>query len=221
MSPGPQAVPRKRLLDPVDRISEVLFGLIMALSFTCSLSAAEAGREDVRVMLVGAIGCNLAWGLIDAVIFLMTSLTERARGLATVRDLRRTTHPEEAKRVLAEALPPMVAGALDDAAYERLRRSLLDLGEIPPAPRLRRDDLLAALGVFLLVVLATFPVVIPFLLVQDAFTALRISNGIAIVMLFLSGYSLGRVARSRPIRTGLAMTGIGVVLVAITIALGG
>lgn len=221
MSSSPQAAPRKRLLDPIDRTSEVLFGLIMALSFTCSLSAAEAGREDVKVMLIGAIGCNLAWGLIDAVIFLMTSLTERARGLATVRDLQKAATPEAAKRVLADALPPMVAGALDDAAYERLGHSLLDLGEIPPAPRLRKDDLLAALGVFLLVVLATFPVVIPFMVIAEPLTALRISNGVALVMLFFAGYSLGRVARSRPWRTGFAMMGIGVVLVAITIALGG
>ncbi len=221
MSASPQATPRKRLLDPIDRTSEVLFGLIMALSFTCSLGAAEAGREDVRVMLVGAIGCNLAWGLIDGVIFVMTSLTERARGLATVRDLRKAASPEAAKRVLADSLPPLVATSLDDAAYSRLQGSLLALGELPPTPRLRKDDLLAALGVFLLVVLATFPVVIPFLFFDDAVTALRVSNGIALVMLFCAGYSLGRVARSRPIRTGLAMTGIGVVLVAITIALGG
>jgi hypothetical protein len=38
----------KRILDPVERISEVLFGLIMVLTFTGSLSAAEAGRAEVR-----------------------------------------------------------------------------------------------------------------------------------------------------------------------------
>ena len=52
----------KRVLDPIDRVSEVLFGLIMVLTFTGSLSVAEAGRDDVRAMLIGALGCNLAWG---------------------------------------------------------------------------------------------------------------------------------------------------------------
>ena len=83
------------------------------------------------------------------------------------------------------------------------------------------DDFLAALGIFILVVLATFPVVLPFALLDDAVTALRVSNGIALVMLFGAGYALGRFGRHRPIRTGLVMTGIGVGLVAITIALGG
>jgi hypothetical protein len=41
----------------------VLFGLVMVLSFTGSLSVAEAGREDIRSMLVAALGCNLAWGV--------------------------------------------------------------------------------------------------------------------------------------------------------------
>lgn len=212
---------RKRLLDPVERTSEILFGLIMALSFTCSLGAAEAGSEDVRVMLIGAISCNLAWGLIDAVIFLMTNLTERARGLATLREVRMASSSDSARDVLAAALPPVVAESLDSAAYERLVGKLRDLGEPPPAPRLRKDDYLAALGIFFLVVLATFPVVLPFVFFDDAVTALRVSNGIALVMLFASGYTLGRFGRHRPIRTGLLMTAIGVVLVAITIALGG
>ena len=43
-----------RVLDPSDRIAEVLFGLIMVLTFTGSLSIAEAGREDIRAMLIGA-----------------------------------------------------------------------------------------------------------------------------------------------------------------------
>jgi hypothetical protein len=49
----------KRVLDPIDRVSEVLFGLIMVLTFTSSLSVAEAGREMcARCSL--ALGCNLA-----------------------------------------------------------------------------------------------------------------------------------------------------------------
>ena len=97
---------KKRLLDPIDRTTEVLFGLIMALSFTCSIGVTDAGRDDIRSMLIGAIGCNIAWGLIDAVIYLMTSLTERARGLATLRDLRAATghRPDALQR--ARALLP-------------------------------------------------------------------------------------------------------------------
>ncbi len=38
----------KRVLEPNERISEVLFGLIMVLTFTGSLSVAEAARRMAR-----------------------------------------------------------------------------------------------------------------------------------------------------------------------------
>lgn len=118
---------RKRALDPNDRFSEVLFGLIMVLAFTCSLSVAKGGAEDL-------------WG---------------------------------------------------------------------------------ALGSALLVMAATLPPILPFLLVADAGRALRISNGVAVASLFLVGLLLGRACGLRPWLLGLAMVVLGTVLVAITIALGG
>ena len=74
---------------------------------------------------------------------------------------------------------------------------------------------------FLLVFLSTFPVVLPFIFMQDVRLALRVSNAIAIVMLFLTGYSFGRHIGRHPVGTGIAMVVLGGVLVALTIALGG
>jgi hypothetical protein len=211
----------RRLLDPIDRTSEVLFGLIMALTFTCTISAAESGREDVRALLVGAIGCNVAWGLIDAVIFLVISLTERARSFAMLCAVRRATEPERARSIIADALPPLVAENLSNEHYAHLQQRIAQLETPRERPRLGKDEYLAALGIFLLVFLATFPVVIPFIIMKDAMAALRVSNAIALVMLFLAGFALGRYAHYRPWLLGLLMAIIGSVLVVITIALGG
>src|SRR5213592_3816151 len=102
----------KRVLEPHERISEVLFGLIMVLTFTGSLSVAEAGREDVHAMLIGALGCNLAWGIIDAVLFLMGCLAEKGRGLLAFRAARRATDPGQTPGLMADALPPRIASVL-------------------------------------------------------------------------------------------------------------
>src|SRR3954465_1867820 len=91
----------KRVLEPIDRVSEVLFGLIMVLTFTGSLSVAEAGRDDVRTMLIGALGCNLAWGIIDAVLYLMGCLAEKGRGLSAFRAVRKSNDPTQAQRLIA------------------------------------------------------------------------------------------------------------------------
>src|SRR5580765_2704307 len=80
----------KRLLNPVERISEILFGLIMALTFTCTISVATADKADVREMLIGAIGCNFAWGLVDAIMYLLTGLAERGRGKIILNFVRKT-----------------------------------------------------------------------------------------------------------------------------------
>jgi hypothetical protein len=210
-----------RVLEPIDRVSEVLFGLIMVLTFTGSLSVAEAGREDVRAMLVGALGCNLAWGLIDAILYLMACLAEKGRSLATFRAVRGTHDAPRRQQLVADALPPLVASLLKAEELEEIRARLLQLPEpAEPAP-LQTRDYVGALGVFLLVFLSTFPVAIPFMVMTDARSAMRVSNAIAIVLLFLTGYTFGRISGRHPFWVGCGMVVLGLLLVGITIALGG
>jgi hypothetical protein len=210
-----------RLLDPSSRISEILFGLIMALTFTGSLSAATAGHEEVRTMLIGAIGCNIAWGLVDAVMYIVTRLTERGRGLVTLRAVRGAGSPEEAHRIITAALPGPVALTLPATELQAMHARLLQLPEPPVRPPLNKNDLLGAIGVFILVVLSTFPVVIPFILMSSTVLALRTSNAIAVIMLFLCGYRLARYSGNRPWLMGISMAVVGSALVGLTIALGG
>ena len=211
----------KRVLDPADRVSEGLFGLIMVLTFTGSLSIAEAGRDDIRTMLIGAIGCNLAWGIIDAVLFLMGRVAEKGRNLIVFQAIRRITDPQEAQRLIADALPPVVASILEPTELEAIHLRLKQLPEPPERNRLGKDDWMGSVGIFLLVVLSTFPVVIPFILMQDAAPALRVSNAIAITMLFVGGYSYGRFIGRRPWMVGIAMALLGTLLAALSKALGG
>jgi hypothetical protein len=211
----------KRVLDPIDRVSEVLFGLIMVLTFTGSLSVAEAGRDNVRTMLIGALGCNLAWGIIDAVFYLMGCLAEKGRGLLTFRAVRKATDPRQAQRLIAGDLPSVVASVLQPAELEAMHQRLKELPEPPERARLSKDDWLGSVGVFLLVFLSTFPVVVPFIFMRNAGPALRVSNAVAIVMLFLTGYAFGRITGRNPWLLGIMMVVLGLILVGLTIALGG
>jgi VIT1/CCC1 family predicted Fe2+/Mn2+ transporter len=213
--------PAKRLLEPVERISEVLFGLIMVLTITCSFSVVEAGHKEVRQMLIAALGCNLAWGIIDAVFYLMTCFSERGQGIRTLQAVRKATEPSKAHGIIADALPPLLASVLSTAEFEMMRQKLRQLPEQPTRPRLIKSDWLAACGVFLIVFLSTFPVVIPFTMIPNPRLALHVSNGVAVVMLFLAGYQFGRYAGLRPWRMALAMVAVSGALVGVTIALGG
>jgi VIT1/CCC1 family predicted Fe2+/Mn2+ transporter len=212
---------RKRVLEPIERISEVLFGLIMVLTFTCSFSIAGAGHSEVRTMLLGALGCNLAWGVIDGIMYLMGCLAERARTLATLRGVQKASTPERAQRIIARALPPVLTSVLGEPELEGMRQHLAQLPEPASHPRLSSTDWLGAAAVFLLVVLSTLPVVLPFVFMQNAMRAQRVSNTIAIVLLFLTGYAFGRCTGYHPRGMGIAMVVLGGALVGLTIMLGG
>ena len=211
----------KTVLDPGTRIAEVLFGLIMVLTFTGSLSVAEAGGDDVRMMLIGALGCNIAWGTIDGIFYLMGCVSEKGQGIRSLRAVRKAAAPEQAHQVIADALPPIVAATLSAADYESIRQKLVKLPEPPARPRLDKSEWLGGLSVFFWVFITTFPVAMPFIFMNELALAMRVSNAIAIVMLFVAGFAFARVAEYRPWLTGIAMVLIGSVVVAATIALGG
>lgn len=211
---------RNQLLDPIERSSEVLFGLIMVLTFTGSLRASGFARDDVRRMLIGALGCNLAWGIIDAIFYLMATLSERGHTLVLLRDIQAAT-PEKGRHILASAISDDVAEVLTDIELESVRARMAQLPRSRRHAHLHGNDYLAALGVFLLVFLSTFPVVVPFFFMQHANRALRISNLIGIIMLFFVGTAYGKYADRTPWKVGLVMVLIGLVMVGLTIALGG
>ena len=211
----------RRFLEPSDRVSEVLFGLIMVLTFTGSLSVAEAGREDVRTMLIGALGCNIAWGIIDGILYLMGCLAEKGNRLRAWRALQKAPNPEAAHQVIAGLLPPKMAELLTSAELEPVRQKLQQMPDPPRYPRIHKEEWLGALGVFLWVFATTFPVSIPFIFMDNLHRAMRTSNAIAVALLFVTGYAFGRCSEYRPWVTGLAMVLLGCALVGMTIALGG
>ena len=210
-----------RVLDPFDRISEVLFGLIMVLTVTASISVATQDHASIRTMLVGALGCNLAWGIIDGGMYLMARLHETGNEILMVRAVRDATTLDAAYRIIAGTLPPVLRSSLMPEQLERMRHELYQIPEPSARPRLTTRDAVGSVAVFILVFVSTLPVIIPFMFIGDAVTALRASHAIAIAMLFLCGYAFGNCAGIRPWAMGLLMIVIGTALVGIAIALGG
>jgi VIT1/CCC1 family predicted Fe2+/Mn2+ transporter len=212
---------REPVLNPVDRVSEMLFGLYMALTFVGAVSVADSGRTEVRELLAAALGCNLAWGLVDAVMYLVRTITDRGRSLTLVRSVRAATDTETARALIKGSLSKPLAGVMTDTEIESIRQRVVALPSPPERPKLKSEDLLAALAVFLLVVAATFPVAIPFLIIDDIGLAKTLSRAIALVMLFFGGLALGRYAGYGSWKTGLMMAGLGAAVVTAVIALGG
>ena len=215
-------LPKMRgLLDPIERTSEVMFGVFMALTFTGTISVATDGQDEIRAALVGALGCNLAWGIADAVMYLVNLVSERGRGVLSLRALHHARDPQAGRDILAGAMPPLVAGVMRPEELDAVRQRLIALPDAPRRPWLGARDYLAALAIMLFVFLSTFPLVIPFLLLDDAHRALRWSHATALLLLFVCGMRLGKHAGRSPLRSGLWMVVVGVALVLLIISLGG
>jgi hypothetical protein len=212
---------REPVLHPVDRIMELLFGLLMALSFTGAMSVAQSGREHVRELFITALGCNLAWGLVDAVMYLVRTVVARGRSLTMLHSVRAAADPQAGRAAIESEVAPVAAGLVSPTELEAIRGRIVALPEPAARAKLNGGDLLAALAIFVVVVVSTFPVVLPFALMHDVAAAKNASRAIALVMLFLAGFALGRYAGYGAWRAGVVMAVLGVLLVGAIKALGG
>jgi VIT1/CCC1 family predicted Fe2+/Mn2+ transporter len=209
----------RRVLEPSDRYAEIVFGLLMALSFTGSLNIARAGRAELREMLIGVLGCNIAWGIVDGVMYLVTGVMTRRREAAFRAAVREATDLARVRELMAWRLDESWAAALGEDDLKRLQAAAA--APSPAAGGVWLDDLRGAAACFLLVFLGTLPVVVPFLVVREAQIALRVSNAVAVVSLFAMGWSWARASGGRPLLAGLALVLLGLALTGVIVALGG
>ena len=213
----------RRKLDPADRLGEVLFGLIMALAI---IGAVRVGEEavDNRGLLIAIVGCNLAWALVDAVMYVLVAVFDRGRRLRLLKEVQGTTSDDAAlERIHGElggTLEPLVPPETLRGFYSEVLKSVRS-GDCPKSAGIERDDLLGGVAVALVIMLATLPVVAPYVLIANTTRAVRVSEAIAVGLLFLLGHRWGKIVGSNPWGVGAALTLIGGLLVVLTVLLGG
>jgi hypothetical protein len=219
---GPWAA---RHLDPGSHMGEILFGLIMTLTFTLAAGIViqEEGRAGAREMLVGILGCNLAWGIIDGVLYVLGQVFERGRVRRIGLNLRQATSDEQARQMVADEFDDSLVPVTDEPVRQHLYQAIVDhVRSAPSTPnRVRREDLLGGLAAGWLVFACSFPAVLPFLFLDDPRLALRVSNAILLGLLFFVGWRAARHTLVQPWRAGILFLLVGALLVALAIPLGG
>jgi hypothetical protein len=213
-----------RFLDPTECLGELLVGVVLALTITlgASLVVGKAPETTGKLMLA-ILGCNLAWGLIDGAIHLMTCMLERSRKNRLIQSVRSAEGPAEALAIVEREFDPRLEPFTTQEERARLYQTVLRrLDEMPEdRPSLTKDDLLGAASVFCAVMFCTIPALAPFLIFRDRFVALRVSNGLLLALLFLAGFRHARATLGNPWIVSFGLLGAGGVLVAATIVLGG
>lgn|SRR5512134_169617 len=208
------------VLSPFERGSEIIFGILMAISVTAAAEITTGGGADVRELMIAALGCNLAWGLIDGVIYLLQLQFERHRVHRMVLELRELKADDAFRARVAAELPPLVAQAMTADSFSYIRRAVQSYAQARPAYWSRQEFAAAGL-ICALVFASTFPLVLPFMVMQEPQVALRASHAIAVAMLFVLGWKLGRWSGASPLGSGALLALVGVVLAVLCVALGG
>lgn len=214
----------QRYLDPTDRLGEVLFGLIMVLTFTLGAGlVVQEGRDATTQMLLGILGCNVAWGLIDGGMYIIGCLFDRSRKARLLESIEQVGEEEEAMRrvaaMLEDGLEPFTSAGERAQIYRKVLTRLKHMSI--ERTRLKKEDVYSAIASFWLVLISAIPAVLPFLVLSDRFLALRVSNGLLLAMLFAVGYRCARATHSNPWVLGFTLLLVGLILVGIAMALGG
>jgi len=205
-------------------MGEILFGIIMTLTFTLSAGVLFGGEPGATEgLLLAAVGCNIAWGFIDAVLYLLSEVFDRSRLHRLRRAIAHSRDEPTSIALVAGELDPMLEPVTSSDHRLALYREIAQRVQRAPLPRvrLRGADALAAFAIFWSVFSISIPAAIPFLLIEDPWIALRVSNALLIALLFFVGYRWARYTSLNPWVFGTGLMLLGTLLVAIAIPLGG
>jgi hypothetical protein len=221
----------RRVLDPIDRLTEAIYAILIVMTFTLAYRAVDvsgfdqkAVSEAVLSLAIAAFGCAVAWGIIDGAMFILLGMFERGENSRLLTKVKAAPDERSAIDAISQQLDETLEGVMSaDERQEIYRQAYVRMRDnAPQRVGFKRADFYGAIGVVLVSIIATLPVVLPlFLLRSDVNLAMRTSNLMAIIMLFLCGYRWGKYAGHRPIIIGLMLAAFGVVVVLIAIPLGG
>ena len=232
----PRMVERKgfleNLLDPIDRLSETIFSILVVLTFTLAYQIFRFGgnptqtpsAEYAQDLLIGALGATIAWGVIDGIMYALISMFERGEKHRLLKRIQTAPTREEGIQAIAEEFDHILEPITGLEKRQLLYADVLEhLRDSRPQPvRLTRADVAGAAGSVLVAILAVIPSLSPLVILRhDYVLAIRVSNLVSFIVLFIAGVHWGRYSGSNPWKTGLLLAVVSAVMVLIAIPLGG
>ena len=217
------------LLDPIDTLSEVIFSVLILLTFTLAfrifmMDGQVVTKEYVDDLLWAALGATVAWGIIDGIMYALFEVLGRSERRRLLWHIQAAHTPQEAIEAVANEFDFILEPITSEPQRQTLYNDILDHlhGSQPRAVGLKREDLTGGLASVLIAVLAVTPSFLPLIIFQnDQALAIRLSNVVSFIVLFLAGYEWGRYTGTSSWRADLLVMAVGALLVAVAIPLGG
>jgi VIT1/CCC1 family predicted Fe2+/Mn2+ transporter len=220
-----------RILDPIDRMEETVFSILIVLIFTLAYRAfallpihEDFFFTDAITIFRASLGAVIAWGLIDAIMYAIFSVFERKDRVRFMNELNASKTEQIGLEIIADEFDYIFDPITNDeqrmAIYEQVFAALKDMR--PKKIQVEVDDLIGAGAIFMAAIVAVIPSLTPLVIIRGNLTlALRLSNLFSFLMLFITGYRWGKYSGYKPLLMGLIIMSIAALMVLLAIPLGG
>jgi VIT1/CCC1 family predicted Fe2+/Mn2+ transporter len=190
------------------------------MSVLSTLQAASGQSIDTRSLIYAAIGSTVAWGFVDAIMSLIGTLLDRIRTHSVLNGLKEASTLDEFRQRLMDESPDYIVNRLDDNALAQIQSFLRSKNQLRRAG-LDKADLQKAFYIWLTVVSAGLPLILPLVLIKDPLLAFRVTQWISVWILFSMGYKLGVWLDIKPLSAGILSAAVGLFIMITCISLGG
>jgi VIT1/CCC1 family predicted Fe2+/Mn2+ transporter len=219
----------KKYLSPSDRLTEIITSIIMTMAVIgATRIGIGANNNNFHVIFYAAIGCDIAWGMIDAVLYIFSELMDRGRHALFLKSVQAIQDKDKAiefiTKKVEEEMDPAILEHFNHEDRIQLSQKVVQFSSkmTPVNVHISKDDVFGAISIFVVVICTGLVLLIPFVLFSGDITfASRISEIIALILLFLIGYRWAKTTNRPKIQTGIIMALLGVVIDVIVILLGG
>ncbi|MBK9181780.1 MAG: hypothetical protein IPM83_01410 [Ignavibacteria bacterium] len=212
----------RKYVPPSDRFAEILCGLIMLLTFTLAGGVMEASPDE---LVLGAVSCALAWGVIDGAIFMLNSLFQRGRQEKLVAEIRSLDRATAIAR-LREGFDHKYSEVISPEMREEIYHDIVDVAREtePHRPWFTREEVYGGLGLLAIEAICSIPAILPLIILEDDLRALRFSNALLLATMAVIGYYWagwsGWQGAMRLVIAGFVLA-LGLVMVGVAILMGG
>jgi VIT1/CCC1 family predicted Fe2+/Mn2+ transporter len=183
-----------KYLSYADRTGEIAFAVIMVVIINGYVALSQLNTGFVYIVAVN-IGACLAWGIIDGLIYTISSSIERNTAINKLATLKKAVNKPDILNTVKNSLDDTFLTGFDKKGKEAIAREIVT--HVPNVTfeenkAFTKKEILGGLSIVVIYLTVGFLLALPFLVLHDKVLAWFISNGFGVGWLFWYGMQLGK-----------------------------